>query len=78
MRVPADAIPDVMSVDLGSLDFHDSVHIASMKLPEGCRPLLHERDFTIVTITAPPKSKEEAAPAAAAAAPAAKAAAAKK
>ena len=80
MRVPADAIPDVMTVDLGALDFHDSVNIASMKLPEGCRPLLHERDFTIVTITAPPKSKEEAAPAAAAAAPAAaaKAAPAKK
>jgi large subunit ribosomal protein L25 len=40
------------------------VHISSVKLPEGCKPIIADRDFTVVTIA--PPAKVEEAPAAAA------------
>ena len=74
MLVPADNIPGSIAVDLTGLDFNDSVHIQSLKLPENCTPV-DRSNFTIVTI-APPAggaaaaAEEAAAAAAAAAAPA--------
>jgi large subunit ribosomal protein L25 len=62
---PADAIPDSVTIDLTGLDFHDSVHVSTVKLPEGCRPASTRTDFTIVTIT-PPTVYQDEAPAAAA------------
>lgn len=74
LRVPADNIPEAITVDVGPLGINDSLHISAVKLPEGCSPIIAGRDFTIATI-APPVKVEEAP--AAAAAPAAKAPAAK-
>jgi large subunit ribosomal protein L25 len=78
MRVPADAIPDAVVVDLANLQINDSVHIAELPLPQGCKPTQRERDFTIATIVPPHVAVEEPAAAAAqpavAAAPEAKAA----
>jgi large subunit ribosomal protein L25 len=77
MMVPADDIPDGITVDLAGVDIGHSVHISSVKLPEGCKPTT-QGDFTIASIGAPSGYKDEAAaPAAApeaakAAAPAAK------
>lgn len=68
MSVSADDIPDRIVVDLEGLDMGDSIHIHSIALPEGARPLIQERDFTIATIAAPSAVREEAAAAAAAAA----------
>lgn len=67
---PADAIPDHIVVDLTGLDINDSVHISAIQLPEGVKPTIVERDFTIVTIAAPAAltSAEQAEDAAAAAA----------
>jgi large subunit ribosomal protein L25 len=76
MWAPADAIPESLTADLAGFDFNDSLHISAIKLPEGCKPTITDRDFTIATI-APPEVVEEA-PAAAAAAPAGKAAPKKK
>lgn len=77
MLVPADAIPESVTVDLTGLEINDSVHISSVKLPADCRPI-DQSDFTVVTIVAPSGLKEEAAaPAAEAAAAAAPAAGAK-
>lgn len=76
MYVPADNIPEALMVDVGKLDFNESMHISTIALPEGCRPTVN-RDFTIVSV-APPAAKTEEAPAAAAAAPAAAAPAAAK
>jgi large subunit ribosomal protein L25 len=69
LSCPADAIPEQVTVDLTGLDIGDSVHISSVQLPEGVRPTIKERDFTIVTIVAPSglKSEEEGKPAEAAA-----------
>ena len=74
---PADAIPESVTIDLTGLDFHDSVHISTVTLPEGCRSAVTKTDLTIVTI-APPTVYKEEAPAAVAtsAAPVAAAAAA--
>jgi len=73
--VPADAIPTALTADLTGLEFNDAVKIGAIALPEGTRPVIQGRDFTIATVS-PPKDAEaetspEAATAAAAAAPAA-------
>jgi large subunit ribosomal protein L25 len=66
---PADAIPDQITVDLKDFDIGDSVHISHIPLPEGVRPTITDRDFTIATISAPTvvveEAEEEAAEAAA-------------
>ncbi len=74
LLVPGDNIPEAITIDLAGLDFNDSVHIGSVKLPAGATPV-DKSNFTIVTI-APPAggaaaaAEEAAAAAAAAAAPA--------
>ena len=73
---PADAIPESITIDLTGLDFHDSVHVSDLKLPEGCRPVAAKTDLTVVTIVPPTVMLEEAPAAAAAAAAPAPAAAA--
>ena len=47
---PANAIPDFITVDLDGTDIGDSIHISAVKLPEGVRPVIQDRDFTIATI----------------------------
>lgn len=77
--VPVDNIPPYVTVSLKGLDIGDSIHIRAVTLPEGMRPVIQDRDFTIASI-APPTTAEVETPAAAAAtaeaAPAAGAAAA--
>ncbi len=80
LRVPADNIPEAITADVSKMGMGDSLHISAIALPEGCRPVITNRDFTVATLV-PPKTVEEtpaAAAAPAAAAPAAKAAPAKK
>ena len=80
---PAESIPESITADLAGLEINDSLHISAVKLPEGVRPVIRDRDFTIATIVpssgyleemaaAAQKAKTDAAAAdAAAAAPAA-------
>jgi large subunit ribosomal protein L25 len=65
--VPAESIPESIVVDLTGLDFHDSVHVTNLKLPEGCKPADTRIDYTVVTVV-PPTIFTEETPAAAAAA----------
>jgi large subunit ribosomal protein L25 len=53
LHCPADNIPEFLTVDLSGLKIGDSVHISQIKLPEGVRPLIGDRDFTVATIVAP-------------------------
>lgn len=46
----ADSIPDHIEVDLADADIGDSLHISAVKLPDGVRPAIEDRDFTIATI----------------------------
>lgn len=60
-----DSIPEHIVVDLSGLGIGDSIHIHSVELPEGVRPIIHERDFTIASIATSSAVREEAAAAAA-------------
>ncbi|HEV2300903.1 MAG TPA: 50S ribosomal protein L25/general stress protein Ctc [Stellaceae bacterium] len=70
LNAAVDNIPDRLVVDLNGLEIGDSVHISAVTLPEGARPVIAERDFTIATIAASSAVREEAAAAAAAPPPA--------
>jgi len=72
---PADRIPNEVLVDVSKLDINESIHISSLNLPEGVKPTIRGRDFTVCSIVAPTSVVEEQrAAAAAAGAPAAEAA----
>ena len=62
---PVDNIPDRLTVSLEGLDIGDSVHISSVTIPEGCRPTITTRDFTIASVAPSQGVREEAATAAA-------------
>ncbi|MGH6720040.1 MAG: 50S ribosomal protein L25/general stress protein Ctc [Alphaproteobacteria bacterium] len=64
---PADAIPETIVVDLTGLDIGASVHISHITLPEGARPTITGRDFTVATIAPPTVQAVETEVAAAAA-----------
>ncbi|MBV9827179.1 MAG: 50S ribosomal protein L25/general stress protein Ctc [Alphaproteobacteria bacterium] len=64
MVCSVDRIPEQLVVDLSGLQIGDSVHIHSVEMPEGARPVIHERDFTIASIAASSAVREEAAAAA--------------
>ena len=63
----ADKIPEMLTADLEGLAIGDSVHISHFKLPEGVRPAIRGRDFTVATVAAPTRYEEEVKPAEAAA-----------
>lgn len=75
---PYDRIPAAFEVNLEGMQIGRSIHISAISMPEGVRPVIQGRDFTIATIAGAVKVEEETPVAeAAAAAPAAAAAGAK-
>ena len=68
---PANAIPEFITVDLEGVEIGQSIHISAVKLPEGVKPVISDRDFTIATIAGSSAMKSEEDGAAAEAAPAA-------
>jgi large subunit ribosomal protein L25 len=74
---PYDKIPAAFEINLEGLDIGRSIHISAVEMPEGVRPVIANRDFTIATVAGAKKEEEEApTPGAAAAADAGAAAAA--
>jgi large subunit ribosomal protein L25 len=61
LYVPADRIPEFLDASLAGLDIHDSLHISAITLPEGARPVIADRDFTVATIAAPSVGERAAA-----------------
>jgi large subunit ribosomal protein L25 len=59
VTAPADAIPDFFEFNLEGLEIGRSVHISATKMPEGVRPTIINRDFTVATV-AGHKIEEEA------------------
>lgn len=49
----ADQIPESIDVDVSALNIGASVHIEDVKLPAGVKPVIHEKNYTILSITAP-------------------------
>jgi len=56
----ANSIPDQITVDLTGRELNESIHISDVTLPEGVRPAITDRDFTVATIVAPSGLKSEA------------------
>lgn len=52
LLVPADDIPDHLTVDLAAVKIGDVIHISDVTLPAGCTPTI-DRDFVIANISAP-------------------------
>ena len=55
----ASEIPESITADLTGLDIGDSLNISAITLPEGVKPTIEDRDFTIATIAAPAVLGEE-------------------
>jgi large subunit ribosomal protein L25 len=66
VTAPADAIPEYFEFNLEGLEIGRSVHISAITLPEGVKPTIHNRDFTVASI-AGHKIEEEPTPGAEAA-----------
>jgi large subunit ribosomal protein L25 len=57
---PATSIPEFITVDLAGTEIGDSIHISAVKLPEGVKPVIADRDFTIATIAGAAAARSEA------------------
>jgi large subunit ribosomal protein L25 len=57
----ADNIPQHLECSLAGLDINDSIHMSAIELPDGVRPTITDRDFTVATVAAPSAVKAEAA-----------------
>ena len=65
MVCPAESIPDYIDCDVSAMDIRDSLHISSIALPDGVRPVRKGDDITLATIVAPTSMRDEARAAAA-------------
>ena len=59
MVCAAGSIPDDIVVDVSGYEVGDSIHISAVTLPNGVKPAITDRDFTIATIVAPSSLKSE-------------------
>lgn len=57
LKVTAGNIPDHLVVDLAGLEIGDVITISDIALPEGSRPMIMDRDFTIANLAAPSSLK---------------------
>jgi len=55
----AASIPNEIHIPLDGLEIGDSIHISQVKLPDGVKPAIDDRDFTVATIVAPSAMKSE-------------------
>ncbi len=65
---PVKSIPAFLEIDIGEMDIGSTAHIHNVKLPDGVKPVIKGRDFTIASVTGRQKEEEEIPTAAAAAA----------
>lgn len=59
VTAPAEQIPRFFEVNLEGLEIGRSVHISAVKLPEGVKPTIVGRDFTICSIAGAKREEEE-------------------
>jgi large subunit ribosomal protein L25 len=50
LDVPAGMIPEELTVDLAKAEIGDVIHISAVRMPDGARPSIRDRDFTVATI----------------------------
>jgi large subunit ribosomal protein L25 len=62
LAVPAGKIPEHLDVDLSKVEIGDVIHMSAIKLPEGAKPTIRDRDFTVATIIGRgPQAKDDTA-----------------
>jgi large subunit ribosomal protein L25 len=61
LSVPATAIPESIDIDLTGWDIGGSIHISHVNLPQGARPTITDRDFTIATVAGSSAMKSDEA-----------------
>ncbi len=54
-----DSIPSELHVDLSGKQIGEAVHVSAIDLPEGTKPVITDRDFTIATIVGKGATEEE-------------------
>lgn len=59
VNCPAGSIPEELIADLTGLEINDSMHISAIPMPNGVKPTISDRDFTVATIGAKMKKEEE-------------------
>ncbi|MFZ1813603.1 MAG: 50S ribosomal protein L25/general stress protein Ctc [Rhizobiaceae bacterium] len=59
LEVLANAIPEFLEINLEGWDIGDSIHISHVNLPEGSKPTISDRDFTIATIAGSSASRSD-------------------
>jgi large subunit ribosomal protein L25 len=47
---PYDKIPEAFQIDLAKVQIGQSIHVSDIAMPEGAKPTIQDRDFTIATI----------------------------
>lgn len=57
---PDNHIPSAIEVDIAGVEIGTSIHISSVKLPEGVTPTITDRDFTVVTIAGSAAARSDA------------------
>jgi large subunit ribosomal protein L25 len=59
---PVEKIPAYFEFSLEGLEIGRSVHISAIKMPEGVKPTILDRDFTVATIAGAKAEEEETKP----------------
>lgn len=59
LRVPANAIPEQLELDLTPFEIGDVIHISNFTLPKGAEPVIDDRDFVVANISAPMSEEVE-------------------
>ena len=59
LKTPVSKIPEFLEANLSGLEIGDSIHISSIKLDDGVKPTIYDRDFTIATVAPPTVMKVE-------------------
>lgn len=52
-------IPEMVEVDLEGTEYGDSIKMSDVKMPDGAKPVISDRDFTIATIVEPREEQTE-------------------
>lgn len=60
---PYDRMPPAFDVDLDGLEIGTTIHMSSITLPDGIKPVISDRDFTVATIQGAVKQEVEETPA---------------
>ncbi len=58
LMVPADDIPDAITIDVTGLTYGDTIRMSSAGLKAGYSPIVTDRDFVLATIVAPKVASE--------------------